>query len=69
MKVKRMPQHQEYISKEAEKLEKQIKEKYGKRGAAMIEAARQTVEYELDSSGYSQIQFVKLLIKELEKRL
>lgn len=64
-----MPQHQEYISKEAEKLEKQIREKYGKRGAAMIETARQTVEYELDSSGYSQMEFVRLLIKELERKL
>lgn len=64
-----MPQHREYISKEAEKLEKQIREKYGKRGAAMIETARQTVEYELDSSGYSQMEFVRLLIKELEHKL
>lgn len=64
-----MSQQGEYLSKDVEKLEKQLKEKYGKRGAAMIEAARQNVEYELDSSNYSQMEFVRLLKQELERKL
>lgn len=66
-----MPRYQgEYISKEVDKLEEQIKERYGKKaGGAMLVAARQNVEYELDSSNYSQMQFVKLYTEELKRRL
>lgn len=63
-----MPQSR-HISDEADELEAQIKKRYGKRGRAMIHAARQNVEYELDSSNYSEIQYIRLYIAELQKRL
>lgn len=59
----------EYISKDASKLEAQIKEKYGKkRGAAMIIDARQCVDYELDSN-YSQMDYMRKYLEKLKSKL
>lgn len=62
--------HSENISKEVEKLEKELKKRYGtKRGAAMIADARQCVEYELDSNDYSQMLFLHHYTLELRRKL
>lgn len=66
-----MPRYKsEHISKKAERLEGEIKKKYGsKRGGVMLIDARQCVEYEIDSQNYSQMEFVRKYIEALERKL
>jgi copper chaperone CopZ len=60
----------ESTTQEVKDLEKKLKEVYGKkRGAAMIEAAWQNVEYDVDRSKTSQIECTKLYIEKLKQRL
>jgi hypothetical protein len=59
-----------FVSKDVQTLEKRIKDFYGrKRGAAMIEAARQNVEYNIDKQKMTQIEFTKLYVQQLEQKL
>lgn len=59
-----------FVSKDVQTLEKRIKDFYGrKRGAAMIEAARQNVEYNIDKQKMTQMEFTKLYVQQLEQKL
>lgn len=59
-----------FVSKDVQTLEKRIKDFYGrKRGAALIEAARQNVEYNIDKQKLTQIEFTKLYVQQLEQKL
>ena len=59
-----------FVSKDVQTLEKRIKDFYGrKRGAALIEAARQNVEYNIDKEKLTQMEFTKLYVQQLEQKL
>lgn len=57
-------------SLETKKLEKMIKERYGRqRGLVMITDARQCAEYECDSLKFSETEFLDSYVRNLKRKL